>query len=854
MAIPSFIFGQGTPYKTPEQLQEARRRVRDLMGAGPEQYSRPGGWLYALSDGLTGAVEQNRINQGEKYADEQRQKGSTLFSQLMNGFGGAGGAYPSTVAAGGSPTSGAATGTTPSNFKFGENADALRSGIVETAQAIGADPVDLATAISYETAGTFDPSKAGPRTQHGQHRGLIQFGEPQAQQYGVDWSNPLGSQLGANGAVASYFRDRGFKPGMSGLDLYSTINAGSPGRYAASDANNGGAPGSVADKWNNQMSGHRQKALALLGGGGSQGPGTPQAAIQAISPVADPDGLFAPGADVSQADLDFARQASGPEDYTPPAVSAPQQRQAVAPYDFTGNDQLSSAPAMAFAGPGSNFNERWNAGAVWQPVMPEQAYAPGQVITGPDGKTYQNVEQVGGGYGLSPVNLNNGPSESLLRQNDMAFGSALAPQGQAPQQAAAPMGYFPEAPSASRAPIQPQQAPSQPQNSGRYQALAELLSNPFVPEDQKRIAQMMLQQEMEQQQQARQQQSARDNWLFQQQYQETAQARDPLRQAQIAEAQARANAAKAGDIKIAGNRAFRIIDGAVTDVTPAATAEVGGKSINLDGLPPVSMSEMGVPDAGSQNQFLQQLPPALASQVKGISDGRIDISRVTSLRGGERQDLAKLVSLYDPTWDMSQTGARVATRKDYATGEMAKMASSTNLAIQHMAGMVEEHGKLNNSSYPAWNWAANKFNTQTGDAAQRSFETYRLGVADELAKAFKGVGALNQQEVEEWKHAISTSSSPEQLRGAVVSALHMLAARTDTYEQRYRNVMGQDAPLFLTQNSLSALKKMGIDPSEVDPRYTAEQTATDSSTQNQQSGQSGKSGRTSSGLPWSIEP
>ncbi len=148
MAVPSFIFGQGTAYKTPEQLQEARRRVQQLMSGGPQDYSRPGGWLYALGDGLGAALEQRRINQGEKYADEQRQKGNALFGQLMSGFGGSGGAYPSSVASGGSPTSATATGTVPQGkFNFGENADALRSGIIETAQAIGADPVDLATAI-----------------------------------------------------------------------------------------------------------------------------------------------------------------------------------------------------------------------------------------------------------------------------------------------------------------------------------------------------------------------------------------------------------------------------------------------------------------------------------------------------------------------------------------------------------------------------------------------------------------------------------------------------------------------------------------------------------------------------------
>jgi hypothetical protein len=141
----------------------------------------------------------------------------------------------------------------------------LRAGIVETAAALGMDPVDLATIISYETGGTFSPTQAGPTTQWGQHRGLIQWGEPQADQYGVDWSNPAGSQLGADGAIVRYYRDRGWQPGMGMLDAHSIVNAGAPGRYNASDANNGGAPGTVRDKVQDQMAGHRQRALALLG-------------------------------------------------------------------------------------------------------------------------------------------------------------------------------------------------------------------------------------------------------------------------------------------------------------------------------------------------------------------------------------------------------------------------------------------------------------------------------------------------------------------------------------------------------------------------------------------------------------
>ena len=141
----------------------------------------------------------------------------------------------------------------------------LRAGILSTAQRLGMDPVDLATIISYETGGTFNPRQKGPRTQWGQHEGLIQFGEPQAREYGVNWDDPINSQLGEGGAIERYFKKAGYQPGMGLLDAYSAVNAGRVGLYDRSDANNGGAPGTVRDKVERQMSGHRAKAMALFG-------------------------------------------------------------------------------------------------------------------------------------------------------------------------------------------------------------------------------------------------------------------------------------------------------------------------------------------------------------------------------------------------------------------------------------------------------------------------------------------------------------------------------------------------------------------------------------------------------------
>lgn len=140
-------------------------------------------------------------------------------------------------------------------------ADDLAAAIMATAQQLRVDPLDLATAISYETGGTFDPWQRGPTTKWGQHRGLIQWGEPQREQYGVYKGMPNSDQLQS---VGKYLTDAGVEPGMGLLDIYSAINVGKVKRYNASDANNGGAWGTVRDKVEHQMDGHRTKAQKLL--------------------------------------------------------------------------------------------------------------------------------------------------------------------------------------------------------------------------------------------------------------------------------------------------------------------------------------------------------------------------------------------------------------------------------------------------------------------------------------------------------------------------------------------------------------------------------------------------------------
>lgn len=292
MARPSLFLNPDL--NSPEDVAKAKALIA-AMAPNYGHAANVGEGISQLMIGVGSGIKGRRIAKAEAAG---RSTGTSAFEKIMGAMSGANTRFPEAPSMGGGTTQPQITSTneavktmidgravqgTTGNARAvdrasmaGYSGDVIRNTskygvdgtipgkIVETANAIGADPVDLATVISYETGGTFDPTKRGPTTQYGQHRGLIQFGEPQAAKLGVDWNNPIDSQLGANGAVAKYFQGAGYKPGMGMLDLYSAVNAGSVGRYNASDAGNGGAPGTVRDKVTGQMAGHRAKAEKLL--------------------------------------------------------------------------------------------------------------------------------------------------------------------------------------------------------------------------------------------------------------------------------------------------------------------------------------------------------------------------------------------------------------------------------------------------------------------------------------------------------------------------------------------------------------------------------------------------------------
>ena len=361
----NFVWGSGGEAVSTTSLAE-RRKIAALLAqkAGstePIQHWTQG--MARVADGLMAGLEYRDIKGEEDKNKAEDAKAWDLFGSTVGGGGksaaapeAAGTPMPVTPPASATepmfktsigPNVPDPEGPTGDAFRAARTSDpSIRDGIIASAKELGVDPVHLATAVSYETAGTFDPTKKGPVTQHGQHRGLIQFGEEQAKANGVDWNNPVGSQLGPDGGVVKDLRNAGVKPGHGLMEIYSAINAGHVGLNHRTDENNGGAPGTVADKVNTQMAGHRAKAMGLIGSVPTETAAAPAAGVQVAS--ADPNFVPQPrqvGVDRQGKPIMVGPLPPRDAEATPPV--APQAAPVVAPAATPVQQVAQAMPAQA---------------------------------------------------------------------------------------------------------------------------------------------------------------------------------------------------------------------------------------------------------------------------------------------------------------------------------------------------------------------------------------------------------------------------------------------------------------------------------------------------------------------------
>lgn len=207
--------------------------------------------------------------------------------------------------------------------------------------------------------------------------------------------------------------------------------------------------------------------------------------------------------------------------------------------------------------------------------------------------------------------------------------------------------------------------------------------------------------------------------------------------------------------------------------------------------------------------YLQSLPPGMQSQIKAIVEGRMQPPSGFALKSPQIQFLMKAAAQYEPGFDLTKWSSRAGTAKDFASGMAARNVTSLNTVIGHLSDLKEKADALGNTSYPLINTVKNTFNTATGGAEANNFDLARNAVADELAKVFKGSG-ISDHEIAQWKSTLNAAQSPDQVKGAVKTAINLMESRLFALnDQRDRGMSTQNEPRsLLNEKSREGLAKI----------------------------------------------
>jgi hypothetical protein len=206
-------------------------------------------------------------------------------------------------------------------------------------------------------------------------------------------------------------------------------------------------------------------------------------------------------------------------------------------------------------------------------------------------------------------------------------------------------------------------------------------------------------------------------------------------------------------------------------------------------------------DSKGATGALAGVPEEVRGVVQEIGEYRADISKITSMRGAQRQKMMELVAKAYPGFDMKKYTARQEVLKSFTSGQDKKNILSLNTAIGHLQTLKESADALGNSSFPAANTARNAILRNTGDPRLVAFDNAANAVESEMANVFKGTGATDQ-EIHAWRKNLNPNMSPAQFQSSIDTLIELMGSRMNALSSTWENAFDRK-PDFQLLNSQS---------------------------------------------------
>jgi hypothetical protein len=256
--------------------------------------------------------------------------------------------------------------------------------------------------------------------------------------------------------------------------------------------------------------------------------------------------------------------------------------------------------------------------------------------------------------------------------------------------------------------------------------------------------------------------------------------------------------------------------------------------LNTGGMPPQlqgahAITAPGVnadPQADAKfQQFTVDLSPDAQAKIQGLLNYQIPLPAGNALARPEWATVLSRALQIDPTFDVKRYGERQAYLKDYASGQTGRAITSLDTVMHHLDSFNNSATALHNTGLPIYNAFANWMRESTiGFPEKKQFDNDAGAVEGELANVFKATGATDQ-EIHAWRSRLSSSETPEEFKANVASLVDLINGRMSAVGNRYKSVMGHDAPDFLSPESRAIFNRFsqggGSQPHAAGPQAAA---------------------------------
>lgn len=235
---------------------------------------------------------------------------------------------------------------------------------------------------------------------------------------------------------------------------------------------------------------------------------------------------------------------------------------------------------------------------------------------------------------------------------------------------------------------------------------------------------------------------------------------------------------KTPEERAAANAALRRLDQSKREARPVIQNV-------LPGLPG-AQGGAGAPGAAvTGEEFLKALSPGLAAQVRAIAEGRAAMPSA-STRSQAAVQLRDAVFRYDPSY----SDQRAQVRRAFTSGSDGRNIGALNTATVHLDQFADAAAALQNGSFRPGNQAWNTLRTMFGSSAPTNFAALKSAVAGEMANALKG--NATDIEIHNVAQSIDAANGAQQLADVIQTNLHVLAAKLQTYRERYQQQIPGD--------------------------------------------------------------